>query len=337
MSIVEKNIKEAIMAKIKDYANLFALDGYWRSKRAEKKIFFTEKSLKNRAAIMKNYIIPLWGDVVPRKLTVRMIDRAMEGIKSDLTKRPLAGATRNRILSVLSELYVHLIEEDLTKINPVINVTRCASRPEHPRGAVPIATIKKLFPKDHAGMKKLYVSQKYICAFLVLRDTGLRPGELLALRWRDWHPDLRFFPIMKAIESGTRTHIKGTKTGATKPAIVTPQAAEELELLRKKAKPEPEQFIFANYKNIPFDSHRLNNAFHRAAKLAKIGREDLTPYWLRHTFNTRAIETLPDDVVRRLMGHSTEAMSRHYRDADEDSLIREASKIRDTVDASRLY
>jgi integrase len=325
------------MAKIKDYADLFDLDGYWRKKRAEKKIYFTEKSLKTRAAIMKNYILPLWGEINPRKLTVRMIDTAMEGITSGLTNRPLAGATRNRILSVLSELYAHLIEEGKVKINPVLNVTRCRSKPERPRGAVSITTMKQLFPPEHDGMRKLYISQKYICAFLILRDTGLRPGELIALRWRDWHPDLRFFPIMRAIESGTREHEKGTKTGVTKPAMVTPQAAEEMERLRKKARPLPEHFIFANYKGIPFDPHRLNWAFRRAVRLADIGRDDLTPYWLRHTFNTRALETLPDDVVRRLMGHSTEAMTRHYRDADVDSLIREAEKIRETVDASRLY
>jgi integrase len=46
---------------------------------------------------------------------------------------------------------------------------------------------------------------------------------------------------------------------------------------------------------------------------------------------------LPDAVVRRLMGHSTEAMTRHYRDVDVDSLIREAEKIRKEVDESRLY
>jgi integrase len=317
------------MMKIKNYADLFALDGYWRKKRGEKKIYFTDKSLQTRAAIMKNYIVPLWGEINPRKLTVKMIDTSMEGITSELTGRSLAGATRNRILSVLSELYVYLIEEDKAVINPVLNVTRCRSSPEHPRGAVPIATMKKLFPQDHDGMKKLYVSQKYICAFLVLRDTGLRPGELIALRWRDWHPDLRFFPIMRAIESGTRMHEKGTKTGATKPAMVTPQAAAEMERLRKKIKPEQEHFIFANYKNVPFDTHRLNWAFRRAVRLAEVSRDDLTPYWLRHTFNTRAIESLPDDVVRRLMGHSTEAMTRRYRDADVDSLIREAEKILD--------
>jgi integrase len=197
--------------------------------------------------------------------------------------------------------------------------------------------MRRLFPPDHGGMKKFFISQKYICAFLVLRDTGLRPGELIALRWRDWLPELRMFPVMRAIESGTRAHEKGTKTGAAKPAMVTVQAAEEIERLRKKVKPEPEQFIFANYKNVPFDTHRLNWAFHRAVRLAGLGRDDLTLYWLRHTFNTRSLETLPDDVVRRLMGHSTEAMTRHYRDADADSLIREAEKIRETVDANRLY
>lgn len=323
--------------KIKDYADLFALDGYWRNKRAEKKIYFTEKSLNTRAAVMRNYIVPLWGNSSPSKLTVKLIDTAMTGITSELTRRPLAGSTRNRILSVLSELYVHLIEEGNARINPVLNVTRCRSRPEHPRGAVSIAEMKQLFPADHEGLRKLYISQKYICAFLILRDTGLRPGELIALKWSDWHADLRLFPILKAIESGTRSREKGTKTGATKPAMVTPQAAGELERLRKKLKPGRDQFIFANCYGVPYDTHRLNWAFHRAVKLSGLARDDLTPYWLRHTFNTRALETMPDEVVRRLMGHSTEAMTRHYRDADTDSLIREAEQIRETVDASRLY
>ncbi|MDR0721070.1 MAG: hypothetical protein LBF78_15675, partial [Treponema sp.] len=71
------------MAKIRDYADLFALDGRWRKKRAEKKIYFTNKSLQTRAAIMKNYIVPLWGEANPRKLTVRIIDEAMEGVTSE--------------------------------------------------------------------------------------------------------------------------------------------------------------------------------------------------------------------------------------------------------------
>jgi integrase len=323
--------------KIKDYADLFALDGQWRKKRAEKKIFFTDKSLVTRNGMMQNYVVPLWGEINPKRLTVKTIDKSMEGITSTLTGRPLAGATRNRILSVLSEMYVYLIGEDKVKNNPVRDVERCPSYPETPRDALPEAEMRKLFPKTHNELKKLYISQKYICAFLILKDTGLRPGELIALKWSDWHSDIKFFPILKAIESGTRTKVKGTKTGATKPAIISEQTAAEIEALRRKVKPSPEQYIFANCKGIPYDTHRLSWAFHRAVKLAGIDRPELTPYWLRHTFNTIMLETLEDKTVSHLMGHDTAGMRQRYRHAGVDSLRREAVKISADVNGARLF
>jgi integrase len=323
---------------IKDYADLFAQDGYWRYKRAEKKKFFTDKSMKTRDAVMKNWIVPLWGDINPKRLTVKMIDHAMMGSTSELTKRPLAGATRNRILSVLSELYVHLIEEGHLQINPVRDVVRCNSYPERPRSALPTEEVKTLFPDDHAGLKRIWRTQKYICAFLILRDTGLRPGELVALRWKDWNSEIKFFPILYALESGSKDKIKGTKTGATKPAIITDQTAAEIEVLRKKVKPKsPEDYIFANKYNVPYGTHRLSWNFHKSVERAGINRPELTPYWLRHTFNTRALESMPDELVKHLMGHNTDDMMRRYRHADAESLAREAIRIRPQVNASRLY
>jgi len=323
--------------KINDYADLFSHDGYWRYKRAEKKKFYTDKSMKTRNAVMRNWIVPLWGEYSPKRLTVRIIDKAMMGMASDLTKRPLAGATRNSILSVLSELYVHLIEEGHLRVNPVRDVVRCNSYPEQPRGALPTESIKAMFPEDRAELKRIWRTQKYICAFLILRDTGLRPGELVALKWQDWNPEIKFFPILRAIESGSKGKEKGTKTGATKPAIITDQAAKEIEALRRKAKPKPEDFIFANKHGVPYSTHRLSWNFHKAVERAGLNRPELTPYWLRHTFNTRSLETMSDELVRHLMGHNTEAMSRHYRHADAESLAREAVKIRDQVNAARLY
>jgi integrase len=323
--------------KIKSYTNIFALDGYWRYKRAEKKKLFTDKSMQTRAAVMKNWIVPLWGEYHPDRLTVWIIDKAMMGVTSGITKRPLAGSTRNRILSVLSELYVHLIEEGLVTHNPVRDVVRCNSQPEHPRNALPLGEIQSLFPHDREALRRIWRTQKYVCAFLILRDTGLRPGELAALKWRDWDSEIKFFPILRAIESGSRDREKGTKTGATKSAIITDQTAAEIEALRKRVKPKPEDFIFSNKYGTPYSTHRLSWNFHEAVKRAGIERPELTPYWLRHTFNTRSLETMPDDLVRRLMGHGTGAMTRHYRHADAESLAREAALIRDRVNACRLY
>ena len=323
--------------RIKDFIFLFDLDGYWRYKRAEKKKYFTDKSMKTRAAIMKNWIIPLWGNYNPKRLTVQIIDKSMMGMTSKLTKRTLAGATRNRILSVLSELYVHLIEDGKLRQNPVRDVVRCSSSPEKPRNALPTGEVKALFPENHVELKRIWRTQKYICAFLILRDTGLRPGELATLKWGDWDAEIKFFPILRAIESGSKNKEKGTKTGATKPAIITDQTAAEIELLRKKVKPGLEDYIFANKHGIPFSNHRLADNFHQAVKRAGLNRPELTPYWLRHTYNTRSLESLPDDLVRRLMGHNTEGMTRRYRHADAESLAREALRIREQVNASRLY
>jgi len=322
---------------VKNYADLFAADGYWRYKRSEKRKLYTDKSMATRAAIMKNWIVPLWGGVNPKRLTVKMIDQAMMGATSELTKRPLAGATRNRILSVLSELYVHLIEEGLIRINPVRDVVRCNSYPEKPRSALPVGEIKTLFPADHAELKRIWRTQKYICAFLILRDTGLRPGELVALKWGDWNPEIKFFPILRAIESGSKGKEKGTKTGSTKPAIITDQTALEIEALRKKAKPKPEDFIFANKYGIPYSTHRLSWNFHQAVERAGLNRAELTPYWLRHTFNSMMLETNSTETVQLLMGHNTEAMTRYYRHATPESLARTAAKIKDKVNACRLY
>jgi len=323
--------------KIKDYANLFASGGDWQYKRSEKRKFFTDKSMETRSAVMKNWIVPLWGEYNPRRLTVKLIDQAMLGVTSKLTHRPLAGGTRNRILSVLSELYVHLIEEGHLQINPVRDVVRCNSYPEKPRSALPIAEIKTLFPDSHAELKRIWRTQKYICAFLILRDTGLRPGELIALKWGDWNSEIKFFPILRAIESGSRGKEKGTKTGATKPAIITDQTAAEIETLRKKVKPKPENYIFSNKYGIPYATHRLSWNFHKAVERAGLERAELTPYWLRHTFNSMMLETNDTKTVQLLMGHNTEAMTRYYRHATPESLARTADKIRDKVNACRLY
>jgi len=323
--------------RIKDYANLFAKDGFWREKRAEKKKFYTDKSMTTRDAVMKNWIVKLWGDVNPKKLTVKIIDKAMMGSMSKLTKRSLAGATRNRILSVLSELYVHLIEEEKLRLNPVRDVVRCNSYPERPRSALSLSEMRLLFPNDHAELLRIWRTQKYVCANLILRDTGLRPGELVALKWKDWDPEIKFFPIMSALESGSKDKIKGTKTGATKPAIISDQTATEIEILRKKEKPKSlEDYIFANKHGIPYATSRLSWNFHEAVERAGINRPEVTPYWLRHTFNTRMLETMDEKIVQQLTGHNTEAMIRHYRHADRESLTRVAINIKDEVNAKRL-
>jgi integrase len=70
-------------------------------------------------------------------------------------------------------------------------VVRCNSYPEKPRSALPTGNVKTLFPYNRAELKRIWRTQKYICALLILRDTSLRPGELVALKWQDWNPEIK--------------------------------------------------------------------------------------------------------------------------------------------------
>jgi integrase len=315
------------MENIRYFAELLYINNVWREKSQEKNRSYTDKSIRNKKGIAKNYIIPIWGEYAPGYLTPKKINDPLKNL-SDRKGNPLGGYIKNHILFCLSSIYKYLIEEDIVTVNPVNGVIRYARKQKTKRAAISTADMKKLFPEEHKELVKLYRTQRYICAFLILKDTGLRPGELVALKWSDWHPSQKFIPITKAVEAGTRDKIKNTKTEIVRPALVSQQTADELEYLFNKIKPRPDDYIFATIKdNIPYDIHRLTWNFHQAVARAGIDHPEWVPYNLRHTFNTRALTRYPDEIVRRLLGHVTEGMTRHYRDADVDTLMDEARTI----------
>ncbi|MDR2431234.1 MAG: site-specific integrase [Candidatus Margulisbacteria bacterium] len=312
---------------LKDYAeNLFVSDGYWRAKRKKKGRDICDEVLRRNRSVVKNYIIPLFGSLSLENITPKIIDQKLIDATS-LNGNDLAGTTRNGILGCLSTIFNYLVEEDIVSDNPVKKVFRFSSKPANQRGILSHDEMQKLFPQNRADLLEIWGSQKYICAFLILKDTGLRPGELRALQWKDWRLDLRFFPITKAIESGKRAQLKGTKTGMSKPAIVTEFTAGEIEHLKELSSPALESFIFTQKNNIPIDGCVLSRHFRDGLKRAGIDKSEISPYWLRHTFNTRMLETMPDSIVRKLMGHATPNMTQYYRHADEISLANEAQKI----------
>jgi integrase len=310
---------------------LYNLDGYLMRKRRQKNRPLTDKSAEIRNGLIKNYVIPLWGDLDISELTIKKIDDDLVNVLSFRDKKELSGTIKNTILLILDSMFSIAVENGVIENNPAKSVMRFSQAVKNERRAIPKNEMDLLFPAEHDKLIKVWKKQIYATAYLVLRDTGLRPGELRALQWGDWYPDFRFFPITKAIESGKRDKIKGTKTGSVKPAVVSEQTAEELEILRKSIKDySQEKFIFANKNGYPFTIWRIASNFKNGVLRAGLNKK-YSPYWLRHTFNTRMLDILPDDTVRLLMGHATETMTRHYRHPDIESLKREAEKIQEKL------
>ena len=313
---------------VKDYAvGLYDLDGRYMCKRRLKLKSLTDKSAEIRAGMIKNYVVPLWGGLDVSELSIKKIDDALLSLASVANGKELSGGAKNTLLNILDDICSLAMEDDVIQNNPVKSVMRFSKVITNFRGAIPKDEMDLLFPASHDGLIKVWKKQAYATAYLVLRDTGLRPGELRALQWGDWYPDLRFFSITKAIESGKLDKIKCTKTGSVKPAIVTEQTAEEIENLRNIVKDySSENFIFAD-KRGPFSIWRIAYNFRMGVIRAGLLDKPYSPYWLRHTFNTRMLEILPAKKVRLLMGHETEAMTWHYNHPDIESLKRKAEKI----------
>lgn len=148
--------------------------------------------------------------------------------------------------------------------------------------------------------------------------TGMRPGELAALQWRDVDLDAGEIHVSRALESGSWNTLKDPKTAAGSRTIPirAPLAARLRELPRKS----PMSPVFVNRAGNMHNTttlQRLWGSITRAMDIA-MGAElyrnkivvsrladDLVPYCLRHTFCTDLQDAgVPLNVAKELMGHS---------------------------------
>lgn len=153
--------------------------------------------------------------------------------------------------------------------------------------------------------------------YFAMLYTGMRPGELAALQWRDVDFAAGEIHVCRALESGTTGTLKAPKTAAGVRTIPLRQAlADRLRPLRG----EPMEPVFVNRAGHPHNGAsllRLWGAILRAMDIAmgaevyrnqivrSIVADDLVPYCLRHTFCTDLQRAgVPINIAKELMGHA---------------------------------
>lgn len=160
---------------------------------------------------------------------------------------------------------------------------------------------------------------------LVAVGTGLRSGELRALRWVD--VDL----------SGRRLHVRhrnGFKTKGNAERIV-PLRGDALDTLRRMSEqadssdglngrkdyPSPSDGpVFVDERGLPIDVYRLSHRFKDMARLAGLD-ERINFHSLRHTCASWLVQrgvSLP--IVQKILGHSTIAVTERYSHLAPDVL-----------------
>ena len=136
--------------------------------------------------------------------------------------------------------------------------------------------------------------------FTVAAFTGLRLGELLALRWGD-------VDFTKRLVHVRRSHVLGVdgtpKSHKVRSVPLIDQAARALDKLsRREHSTDPDDRVFASPTGEVLSQDLLRRRFHRAVKAA--GLVDLPLHDLRHTFGTLAVQAFPLSDVKAYMGHA---------------------------------
>lgn len=159
-------------------------------------------------------------------------------------------------------------------------------------------------PKQHAvlspeDIQKLFAANaesEYIHGFRLALLTGMRPGELLGLKWSD--VDDSILHIRRA-----KNTFGEITTGKNKNAIrdigLSPRAIAELEAQRKE---QLQQGIISQW--VFPDAEPLKVAYQWKRFCEKNGLTVCTLYELRHTMISYMKSDVPEHLLKRAIGHS---------------------------------
>jgi len=166
--------------------------------------------------------------------------------------------------------------------------------------------------------------------------TGCRPGELAALRWRDWDRAMRpltRLTIGRAVKSVSKK-IGSTKTGARKRAPVHPFLERVLDAWWREGwrelmgrAPTLDDLLVPNQDGQPRSNQRANVLWKR--DLVKLGLRERHHYCTRHTFISQTQDDGADGQILKWMTHAPPSSAFDgYTRTQWSRLCQELSKLR---------
>jgi integrase len=296
--------------------NFFADSSPWAQRELKRKRRFSSAYLPQMRGRLKRYLVGKWGETPITEITVRLFEDWILELRG-VNDKELKNSSKNKIIDAGKIIFREFAESGLIQESPLASLVHLPPEDETPREIFTADELTKIFPVDRDLAERVWADQgkghrefgqMWLSFFVALRDTGARPAELLALSWCDWRPKDLGFAINKSVENSTGLIKSSTKTGSKKPSYLSDRGVQEL-LLWCAVSPHhrPSDLIWSFDGRVPPRTDSAAKHFRGVCDRAEVARGNRTPYCLRHTFATHALETLPLQVVQTLMGHSVTA------------------------------
>jgi integrase len=161
----------------------------------------------------------------------------------------------------------------------------------------------------------------YAAVIRVAAYTGLRLGELRALRWGDVDFERAVVRVQRnaPVSAPAGSKEKAPKSSRVRSVPLTPMAATPLDAQsRRELYTGPDDYVFPSPTGARIDGGKLRDAFYGALDKAGLGNlrakdpDPITFHDLRHTFGTLAVRVFPITDVQAMMGHADITTTMRY-------------------------
>jgi integrase len=261
-------------------------------------------------SILRSHLVPYFGSHAVERITSDRIAEYMALKASD----GLATKTVSNHLNFTHGLFAFALKRGWVAANPVAAVDRPRSRGVDPdiryldRGEV--EALLRAVPDDQLGPTDRAL-------YLTATMTGLRQGELAALRWQDvdW-----IAGVVRVRRNFTRGRFGTPKTRRSSRAVpMADRVAAELELHYQRSRYQGDEDLVFCHPDTggPYDPSKSRKRF--KAALTAAGLRPIRFHDLRHTFGTgMAAAGAPLRAIQEWMGHRDIQTTQVYADYAPD-------------------
>jgi integrase len=262
--------------------------------------------------IVRSQLLPVFGQMPLEQVTTESIERWLSSLGG-------AASSRTKALVLLHGILRRARKVWGLQVNPAAEVEKPALKRS--------GDIQVFSPEEVWSLVRAAASEQDAAIYLTAAFTGLRLGELLALRWRDVDFAGSVLRVRASYAAGALTT---PKSGKVRAVPLAPDVASALaQLGQREHWAGEDDLVFCGETGSFLDGSALRRRYKVALVVA--GLRALRFHDLRHTFGTRMIAKADIRRVQEWMGHAdiqTTMRYLHYAPREEDArLVAEAFEL----------
>ena len=349
---VKKRYNEAIYEDDKEIniRNTIKLDDWFDKWMSVYKIDVVRENTKNYyRTVYKKHISPVLGRVPIQNITQLQIRELIKSVK----KQGYQYETQNKIKVLLVDMFNKAMIDEFVRRNPAKGIAIQKKNDND---------VKVLSKEDQSDFFNCCKGTFYDNFFTVALHTGMRIGELAALRWKDVDWKKNVIHVTRTLvyqkydgDSGKTFHFESPKTESSirdipinkqcaislKKQFIQKQVITNKSPISKRPDEEFLDLLFTTKFNTPLNAQNICDAIKRIVDEINLMRdvsdelETFSCHCFRHTFATRCFEAgIQPKTVQSYLGHATLKMTMDlYTSVLPEHMSSEMYKLESALDA----